>query len=78
MIVSLLKFLSSEAVVTRDSDTHVDGSNDVQHVLNDEEDDSTNIHPFTAAVVIIATIKWRFAIECPERAKNDDNDVKSQ
>lgn len=48
------KFLSSQAVVTRDSNTHVDGSNDVQHVLNDEEGDGTNIHTFTAAAVTTA------------------------
>ena len=75
----LLELLCSKAVITRHSDTHVDRSDDIEGILNDEEDDSTNIHSLTAEVITawfaVCTLKWRLSIEHPVRAKDDYDHV---
>ena len=75
LIRDLLEFLISEPVVAGDGDAHVDGCDDVEDILENEEYDSPHIDPLLAVVaavwVISGTVERRFAIKRPEGAQND-------
>ena len=75
----LLQFLCPQVVVAREGDTHVDRSDDVQRVLEDEEADSTDIDALTAVVgavrLTVITVERRSIIEHPVRTENEYDEI---
>lgn len=70
---TLFEFLCSEAVVARDSHTHVDRSYDIECILNNEKYDCTDIYTFTAVIgtvyFTLRALKWWLLIKDPVGAK---------